>query len=615
MQRGRNHPGHHRRTQRTDHRPEARQVGMNTHSHPHPHTPEGETLKKAIRILNHIITATHHLQNVMHSTGAPAGIARKTQELIKLIKPAQPTEKTTDLLRGNSLNWEYNTTLILEKHYTEALDAKKLELSHCLTVDLEKAFSIAKKWAIKNLGKRLKSNTLEKAHNLIQSLRAEARLDSPPHPPPSNDPPPSPSPALTPALPQPSPPRTAVERANDHQQPTHTPNPPSSPPTSTPPGTAGARANDSEQPSTPLSHPPIPPSPPVLPLPPPLHLPTPPPPPQRLNLETRNPDNPNPNTTSRNNRITVEAQVLRGASPPNQTGLLDLSRENFPDLTRPQQKTPPQKSPRTRRTNAQQNTESPSQGPSQNTSQPLPQRAGLRSRMVPKVVLNRLETTTWRNPQHTGTEPAQSGANSRERETVNTNSSATTSTQGGTDDQETSPPNQPRCNPAPDGKKANWTLEPTQSILIIGDSNLAKITTYTQENLQIESYPGMRFDHVGPLLEKTNRNEKVSHCIISVGINDRGRSGMDHTKKAINRSIKEAKNTFPCASIIIPLINYSTRLSPGEKQQLDRINQEISKKLHIPKLEQTNFKTKPDNIHWLPTTGDAILAHWLCCLN
>ena len=82
MHRGRNH-GEHRmnrqpteRTQRTDHRPGARQVSMNTRTHSH--TPEGEKLKKAIRIINHIITATHHLQNVTHSRGAPAALARKT---------------------------------------------------------------------------------------------------------------------------------------------------------------------------------------------------------------------------------------------------------------------------------------------------------------------------------------------------------------------------------------------------------------------------------------------------------------------------------------------------------------------------------------------------------
>ena len=130
--------------------------------------------------------------------------------------------------------------------------------------------------------------------------------------------------------------------------------------------------------------------------------------------------------------------------------------------------------------------------------------------MVPRVVLNRLETTTLAYPQHTGTEPSQRETNGRERATASANTRATTSTQRGT--------KQPRRNIAPQGDKKNWTLEPTQAILIIGDSNLCKIPTYTQENLQIECYPGMRFNHAADLLRNTNRNEKVSHCIISVGI-------------------------------------------------------------------------------------------------
>ena len=313
----------------------------------------------------------------------------------------------------------------------------------------------------------------------------------------------------------------------------------------------------------------------------------------------------------------MEAQVIRERTPPNQSGLLDLSQDNFPDLTRPPQKLPPQKSPRRRNNNIQQNAERISPRPSQNTSQPQPQRTQPRNRAVPKVVLHRLDPSTLTDPEPTGTKSTQSATIDREKEAGNANTTETTSTQEGAGTQEanTSTPKQPRINPAPHGNKTDWTLEPRQKILIFGDSNLARIPTYTQDNLQIESYAGMKVNHAAGILEKTDKNEQVSHCIISVGINDRTRNGMDFTKKELNKIVKEAKRAFPCASIFIPLINYSTGLAQEEKHQLDLINQEIKKKSHIPKLDQREFKTDEDNIHWLPETASAILTHWLCCLN
>ena len=237
--------------------------------------------------------------------------------------------------------------------------------------------------------------------------------------------------------------------------------------------------------------------------------------------------------------------------------------------------------------------------------------------MVPRVVLQRLETTALGTLRHSGTVPTQRGTNGRERETGNIETTGTTSTQEGTTAREanTVTPKQPTVHRVTRGTKGSWSLEPKRKILIVGDSNLAKIPTFTQEDLQIESYPGMKFHHTADVLERTPRNQQVSHCIISVGINDRNRRGIDHTKKALSKTVKEAKRAFPCASIFVPLINYSTGLPTTEKQQLDKINREIQKKTHIPKLDQREFKTGQDNVHWLPETASAILAHWLCSLN
>ena len=119
-----------------------------------------------------MIVATHHLQNVKNSDRPPASIANKTLELIDLIKPAQTTGHTTLLLEGNSRNWLYTTLLILKEHYTTLITKSKLDLSDCLTEDWQEMFAIASKWAKKNLGRRLKPNTLDQAHEMIADLRA-----------------------------------------------------------------------------------------------------------------------------------------------------------------------------------------------------------------------------------------------------------------------------------------------------------------------------------------------------------------------------------------------------------------------------------------------------------
>ena len=44
--------------------------------------------------------------------------------------------------------------------------------------------------------------------------------------------------------------------------------------------------------------------------------------------------------------------------------------------------------------------------------------------------------------------------------------------------------------------KNNWKLSPTEKpILTIGDSNLSRITSSTNKNVQVESYPGAKLCH------------------------------------------------------------------------------------------------------------------------
>ena len=128
----------------------------------------------------------------------------------------------------------------------------------------------------------------------------------------------------------------------------------------------------------------------------------------------------------------------------------------------------------------------------------------------------------------------------------------------------------------------------------------------------------MKFSHVAGILTKTDRTAKVSHCIISAGINKRDQKIPKTGVKELRSARAQARETFPAASIYIPLVNYSEDLPPNQKASLQALNEEIEKGHHITKLDQGDFKLDPKDshkIHWTPETANAMLQHWLHSLN
>ena len=80
-------------------------------------------------------------------------------------------------------------------------------------------------------------------------------------------------------------------------------------------------------------------------------------------------------------------------------------------------------------------------------------------------------------------------------------------------------------------------------------------------------------------------------------------------------TVRAARLTFPTASIHVPLINYASNLPQREKLILEDLNLAISQKNHIPKLNDRDFKTGSDGIHWTPETAQAMLENWMISLN
>ncbi|KAK1886078.1 Hydroxyproline dehydrogenase [Dissostichus eleginoides] len=99
--------------------------------------------------------------------------------------------------------------------------------------------------------------------------------------------------------------------------------------------------------------------------------------------------------------------------------------------------------------------------------------------------------------------------------------------------------------------------------------------------------------------------------IISIGINNKDDDPHRTTGKQLRSMIKHASETFPRASIYIPLINHSPCLTQKQKHNIQLINDSLTKHHNtLQPLPQEAFRTTHDNIYWTPPTAQLILDSW-----
>ena len=242
--------------------------------------------------------------------------------------------------------------------------------------------------------------------------------------------------------------------------------------------------------------------------------------------------------------------------------------------------------------------------------------------------------TTGRNPAPTPG-PQRSPRVRQTRTPENTEQTTTSGTRGvhnqqhnltrpNTTTNTVAPPRKPTYHPK-DHKDA-WRLRPSREILIFGDSNLNRIPLITDDRVQIESYSGMNLHWGAEVLNKMEENNTTKHLIISLGINNKDNKTAETSRKSLARVKKAAEDKFPNADIRIALVNYPNYLNRWQKGILDGLNNEMQKNLGpgetnwktIPKLATGLFQTRhleDTDIHWTSNTGQAMLKHWLCCLN
>jgi hypothetical protein len=173
-------------------------------------------------------------------------------------------------------------------------------------------------------------------------------------------------------------------------------------------------------------------------------------------------------------------------------------------------------------------------------------------------------------------------------------------------------------------KISQWCLpEIREKILIIGDSNLAKINQSPLPNIQIESYPGAKCHHISAILERA-KNKKTckipEHVILSVGINNRNQNVHNTSIPNLKTLLAKTQRVFSNSKIHIAQINYSQKLPLVECCSLSIINDYLDKypgtAAVLPKISTQTLKTESgDPVHYTSQTANAILCHWMAHLN
>lgn len=161
-------------------------------------------------------------------------------------------------------------------------------------------------------------------------------------------------------------------------------------------------------------------------------------------------------------------------------------------------------------------------------------------------------------------------------------------------------------------KYKNWTLSPRRPLIIMGDSNLARLPLISDVRIQVDSFPGAKLAHATNILRhKTNPCPMVTSAILSFGINDKESSNPSLLRKSIGSLYNAAKTAFPNAVIYMPLLNCSDGLPSRIQKNVDQFNELVkSYNSFIPRLSKTQFHTIRDNIHWTPETARLMSNHW-----
>ena len=159
----------------------------------------------------------------------------------------------------------------------------------------------------------------------------------------------------------------------------------------------------------------------------------------------------------------------------------------------------------------------------------------------------------------------------------------------------------------------------------MGDSNIARIPKFKLSGIQADSYPGATLRHLTAiLLRLTSPRPDTKLILFSIGINNclREQTALTITKDT-RRLIRVARERFPQARIVVPLLTVSIRLSIAQLRCVKAFNTFVregieyvdSRSGYLNQLSLLKFQTTHDNIHWTPETARLMIKDWLTQLD
>ena len=162
-------------------------------------------------------------------------------------------------------------------------------------------------------------------------------------------------------------------------------------------------------------------------------------------------------------------------------------------------------------------------------------------------------------------------------------------------------------------------------MIILGDSNIARIPKQKIDHIQLDSFPGATLRHITTILLKIpSPRPETKLVVLSVGLNNciREQTALTITKDA-RRLINITRLTFPQARIAIPLLTVSIKLTAAQLRCAKAFNGFIrdqieivdSRSVYLNTLSLLQFRTTSDNIHWTPETARSMLKDWLIQLD
>ena len=159
--------------------------------------------------------------------------------------------------------------------------------------------------------------------------------------------------------------------------------------------------------------------------------------------------------------------------------------------------------------------------------------------------------------------------------------------------------------------------------LVIGTSNIGRITKLVDTSTALLSFPGAKFKHFVELFKKTKSESiypQVDKVIFSCGINDRSNKVTTTTFPSYKKACNSARELFPNAQVFFVLPNWDITLPNWEQHNLEQLKKMIatdkSGVVHlIPAIPPSKFVVTHDKIHWTQETANRMLEHWLGFVN